>query len=367
METLINVDELITISDYDTVADEFKKNDIVLIKLNYLLKQYQQTNIIDTYNWNNESDNKKDDEFDTIEYVVRNEYDVFDSICITGKKLYNKIKKGKKGESFDKLIHDSFTNTDMSEFFKKTFNEYVQRHGYPYLIDNNILHPPYDEFILECIMVYLINEVRKWNFNIKQQIKDKWTIEVDNNFINLYNMVKPELIAITLETQDKEILDKFDKLNIIEMLEYGPADHKTNKPIKNYNDSFFIILQRTLMLYITNRINGKYKEQYILTKQKPIFNEGSEQHRVYRVANSLMGIAYDKLLFSLTATEFSCERIICEIPNCINEFEKEGKYRRCPRHRYSEDNDDEEGKREAKAFDNMRDYYSKKTASSTQL
>lgn len=221
-------------------------------------------------------------------------------------------------------------------------------------------------------MLYLINEVRKWNFNAKEQSINEYYLEVDKNFIDLYNLIKPELIAIAYEMPEQELIAitsetkkelstvDSNKMIMIKNLEYGPADHKTNKLVHNYDNIFFLVLQKSLMLYITYHINGEYKEQYALTKQTPIFNEESEQHRIYRVANSLMGIAYNKLLLSLTATEWNWERIICDIPNCINEFEKEGKYTRCPRHRLNEENKDKEGKKEAKAFDNWKDYNSKK-------
>lgn len=371
MTNLINIDKLTTISNNFQINDEFKKNTIILTKLNCLTKEYQEDNIIGTFNWSN-INRKKEDEFKIVEYVVLNEYDVFDSIYETGKELYKIIKKGKKRESLDTLIRNGFINPDISKSFKNIFNNYVQKYGYPYLIANEIPCPQYEEFIFECIMLYLINEVRKWNFNAKEQSINEYYLEVDKNFIDLYNLIKPELIAIAYEMPEQEliaitsetkkelsIIDS-NKMIMIKTLEYGPADHKTNKLVDNYDNIFFLVLQKSLMLYITYHINGKYKEQYALTKQTPIFNEGIEQHRIYQVANSLMGIAYNKLLLSLTATEWNWERIICDIPNCINEFEKEGKYTRCPRHRLNEKNKDKEGKKEAKAFDNWKDYNSKK-------
>lgn len=101
MTNLINIDKLTTISNNFQINDEFKKNTIILTKLNCLTKEYQEDNIIGTFNWSN-INRKKEDEFKIVEYVVLNEYDVFDSICETGKELYKIIKKGKKE---NRLIH----------------------------------------------------------------------------------------------------------------------------------------------------------------------------------------------------------------------------------------------------------------------
>lgn len=357
MENLIDKSQLITIEDNDTTDDTFDKNDVILIKLNYLLNEYQQDNIIDACNWWNNCDynTKNDNGFDTIEYVIRNGNDVFNSIYTTGKQLFKLIKSKQKDKSLNYLIDNGFIEPNISKSFKKTFNQYIQKYGYPYLLEDNVPYPQYEEFIVECIMVYLIDEVRKWNFKTKQDIKEGYNSLVDPKFITLYNMIKPELIAITMEVKDRQILDNFDKSEIIQALEYGPMDKGTEEPVDNYNEKFFTILQRSLMLYITNHINGRYKEQYQLTKQKPIYNEDSEQHRVYIIANSLMGIAYDKLLLNLTATEFSCERIICNVPHCINEFEQEKKYKRCILHRPGGEKEDE-----AKHYDNQRNYKTNK-------
>ena len=68
-----------------------------------------------------------------------------------------------------------------------------------------------------------------------------------------------------------------------------------------------------------------------------------------------MGIAYDKLLLNSTATEFSYERRMCNVPYCINEFEKEQQYKRCILHRPGGEKEDE-----AKSYDNQRNYQSSK-------
>lgn len=205
MTNLINIDKLTTISNNFQINDEFKKNTIILTKLNCLTKEYQEDNIIGTFNWSN-INRKKEDEFKIVEYVVLNEYDVFDSICETGKELYKIIKKGKKRESLDTLIRNGFINPDISKSFKNIFNNYVQKYGYPYLIANEIPCPQYEEFIFECIMLYLINEVRKWNFNAKEQSINEYYLEVDKNFIDLYNLIKPELIAIAYEMPEQELI-----------------------------------------------------------------------------------------------------------------------------------------------------------------
>ena len=53
MTNLINIDKLTTISNNFQINDEFKKNTIILTKLNCLTKEYQEDNIIGTFNWSN--------------------------------------------------------------------------------------------------------------------------------------------------------------------------------------------------------------------------------------------------------------------------------------------------------------------------
>lgn len=360
MSELINKEKLVTILDHDTTDDMFDKNDLILIKLNYLLSEYKQDDIIEINNWYDTNSHnytvKNDNGFDTLEYVVRNADEVFKSIRDTGSELLKLVKNYGKGETLDDLIHFCFCDYDATKELKQYFNHYIQKYGYPYLLDTEVQCPQYEEFTLDCIMLYLINEVRIWNFKTRENVLDGYECPIGDRFAKLYDMIKQELIYITLNTSGREIFDNFDKQEIIQFLNYGPSKYNLSgkEPSFEEYNKFFIILQRSLILFITNHINGKYKEQYIVSIQTPIYNESIEQYRLYKKANSLIGIAYDKLFLNLTATENSTERRICALPSCNNEFNAEGKIKYCSIHRSKDKNS--QGYKERKVYENKRDY-----------
>lgn len=311
----------IDITNNNSTDDSFNKNDLVLLKLSSLSD--------DNYN----DVITKADCTRIEKNIIKNSEETFNSIYSTGKELFKLLKSNFGNQNVNNLIDKGFADPIIHSKLKDIFNKYVQENGFPYFIEDKVQVPQYNEFLYECIMIYLVDEMRRWNFKIKRDYKDGLSFIPTDKFESLYNILKQELVAITYNIKDTLIEDNFNKLEIVKILDYGLPINKNNEGVDEYTpDKFFIILQRSIILYIVNRFNGRYSEQYTLTKQLPVFNEASQQYRIYQTSKSLMGIAYNYLLLNLSATEYSLRRKICDFPECNNEFEVIGKGVLCNNH-----------------------------------
>ena len=323
-------------------GDAFNLDSIILIQLNRLPTQFKKNTLIDALDCN------------VVEkYVIKNKQDVFKSIYNTGKELFNSYIKSKYESLFAYQYHGQ-TDVEIQNFHKEVFNRYVIENGYPYLIEtlphmiDKVYSPEYFEFANECLTIYLIEELRKWILKLKNKTNKSYSIKKDGaidtfptyQVRRLYEILKSRLLSMTKSHDTILIYDDITKEEAINVLEKGLPIDDSNKKLTaldfEYRDKFIRILQRTLIYYILSIINGPYKNQYTITKQLPIYNTETEQYRLYTTAHSLMGIAYDTLLFSLTALKESYKRSVCEFPNCNNEFEKIGNSPYCSIHTPSE-------------------------------
>lgn len=318
--------------------DTFNLESIVLIQLNKLPREHKKSGLISTLDCS------------IVEkYVIKNKHEVFKSIYNVGKEIFNSFKKSKY-DSLSLFEYYRVEDIEIQNFYKETFNNYVIENGYPYLIEtlphmrDKVHLPEYSDFLNDCLNIYIVEELRKWILKLKRKsnksynIKKNGTIDTYPTYQirRLYNIFKDKLLARTQFTDAFLIYDRISKEEVIRVLKTGLPTDDTNKqltpPDFEYREKFIRILQRTLIYYIVSNINGPYKIQYVITKQLPIYNEGTEQYRLYNTAYSLIGIAYDNLLFSLTALKESYKRSMCEFPNCNNEFEKIGNSPYCSMH-----------------------------------
>lgn len=319
--------------------DKFSGDSIVLIQLNSLPKGSEIGNLVTS--------------IDCIikeNYVIKERKEVFESIYSTGKKVYKYLTKNYTCDDLNDLLHSAMLDKEKTDFLKRTFNEFVQDNGYPYLIeklphiDNNIVVPNYLEFIDECITTYTIEELRRWIIKIRKEevpFEDSYSpsenvISKTNKAKQTFDLLKNELISSLINNECYVVYDDISENEVIELLQDGfPVADKS--PLKKGKLlKFLTILQRTLMAYIIGTTNKKNKNQYIVNKRLPIFNSTSNQYRLYLIANSLMGISYDYLLSGLTVSKISFERAICNYPDCNNEFEKIGTGKYCEIHQDDE-------------------------------
>ncbi len=332
MKKLKSLDDKEISKDY-TGDDFFDIDDIVLSELNYC-DSYDKKELITSINCNSKK-----------EFVIENYNEVFKSIYDVGKEIFNLFYNENKEKKPVDFITAGFTNPKLTKKLVNIYNQYVLDNGYPFLIEENTPIPEYNEFLLECLMIYLIDNIRKWIFKVKEGLnvgyvnKDFYAGDTapTYKFATLYNIVRYELINLVYNCRKKLIYDDFEVLDINQVLSYDlqsitSIDRKTSKSHKDFEDRFFLILQRSLILYIVDKLNGKYKTQYAITHTFPILNKVSNQYRTYNLANSLLGIAYNKLLLDLTASKHSYKRRVCVFPGCLNEFERIGKGYFCGNH-----------------------------------
>lgn len=327
------------VNDSQSGGDLFGKDSIILIRLNKLPKDYKETNLIDSTEC-------------TIveEFLVKNRKEVFDSIYNTGKTIYKSLKE----DTFNILFNcfmDGYPSGDTQNLFKETATKYIQENGYPYLVEqlphlpDKLGIPNYYEFINDCVTIYIIEELSKWVHKILQN-KNQGRINKSNGVSfdttptykirSLFNIFKSRLISIMTITTNVLFNDDISQEEVLKVLNHGLPIDNTNEKLSqeeiDYRNKFLKILQRSLIYYVIAITNGPYRLQYIVTKQLPVYNKTSQQYRLYTMAHSLMGIAYDHLLLNLTATKYNYERAICAIPSCNNEFEKIGKTIFCSEH-----------------------------------
>lgn len=310
-------------------SDQFKPGSIILLQLNMVPEDFTTESIINSTNCTNKEN-----------YIVQDKKIVFESICQVGKESLKALKGTDK--NLDELMNHIWNNKHAVEQVKSLFNEFVYTNGYPYLIDTppniqtKVYCPDYIEFIYESIVLYLVDELRRIIFKIRVEENESssnystsHTTKLQKTFIKL----KSELVSTLITGKGAIIYDNIDKEQVIEILEQGvPAATKTEPLLKDDLLKFIQIMQRTLIYYVIDHTSGDNQIQYSITKRLPIFNTTSEQYRLYPMAYSLIGIAYDYLLNNLTATKVSPEREICAYPDCYNEFEKFGKGKYCYEH-----------------------------------
>lgn len=326
-------------NDNETNGDIFGKDNLVLARLNKLPDDYKTDDFV-----------KKEDCTVKEEYLIKSKKEVFDSIYNAGKEFFELF----QAKTFI-TMHEYFDDDNIMKKVKEIFNRYVYENGFPFLIGriSNIHNLLDDEpaipnnlyFINECVLIYGIEELRKWIFKFRQQLPEESKNEIGsfptNKFRMIYNIFKDYFISI-IDTPTsggfitKPIIDDFRKSEILELLNCG-LPNKTNKILNqeeiDYYIKFLKALQRTLICTTLEEIDMIDQPiQYLVSKRLPIYNKKSKNYRLYTIAYSLLGIAFDYLLLNLTATRRSYERIICEVPDCNNEFEKVSKSNLCPYH-----------------------------------
>ena len=340
----------------ETSGDEFPIGSIVLVKLNKLPDNFEINNYI-----------KQEDCSKEEEYVIKNRKNVFNSIYNVGKNIYelleDDISNVERKEMFLFSVESSEENYSKAKTndrkkiikLKNIYNEYIQENGWPFFIGEMKyfkektynLTPRY--FLSECLNLYTIEELRKWILKINQRIEVNTTDDKkEKNYFNfatrklrdLYDIHKNLLIITTTYYPDTLINDGLSSKEIVDTLERGMPNNTNKKLTQNEIDcykNFLKVLQRSLMYLILRVMEfSGHEEQYLISNRLPIYNSQSEQYRFYTLAHSLIGIAYDYLLFNLSATKRNYERIVCEFPNCNNEFEKTGNSPYCSLHTMAE-------------------------------
>lgn len=255
-----------------------------------------------------------------------NNNSAFDSIYSLGK-LFK--------EATDKLGISTITDIDRGtirsiiDSIMLDIQDWIEINGYPYFSGNAGEHRlnksdlPID-FIRDSINLYVLYDIHKWLIKIN---REKDTIsefpnqspELNNlvlliNYINLLSYSRDLNINCYIANIPKEY-DYVDTYEFVLSVTNDFSYISSIKDLVKYTDS----IRDLLFAYLKSITNS---HDFVVTKQLPFKVKGSSQVRIRESANSIMGIAYQKLLFHLTSSTTEFKREICHAPGCNNEFVK---------------------------------------------
>ena len=212
-----------------------------------------------------------------------------------------------------------------NDLIKKYINPWIKVNGNPYRfkkLNNTIL-------ITDSIELYLIYEIHKWLIKLNTQ-KEKMNIkrkknesyEEVNEILTLLKYIEmDDFIKYKLQCHKRYIVNSLD---FNKNAEWNYLEKILNKDstISNDNDldKFIKYITRCLIEFTIAKFENN--EDYTIKKQQPYYVIESDQYRILKTGESLMGIAYNKLLLHLTSTRFNRKREICHAPGCNNEFVK---------------------------------------------
>ena len=182
-------------------SDLFDTDSIVLIRLNSVPDDFKTNDFI------------KVDECNIVdEFVILKRKEVFTAIYSIGKELYEKVVSKIKINNLDMDFFETYNiNTSVQLIYKSAFNEYVKENGYPYLIEKvphikeQYIAPMAIQFLQQCTIIYIIEELRKWIYKIRNGLNKGYRIKKNGSIITtptykmkkLLNLIKEEISVYT--------------------------------------------------------------------------------------------------------------------------------------------------------------------------
>lgn len=262
-------------------------------------------------------DGNKTDLNDRLSYTKKYHFyydsiETFYNICALGKRLIKNLKIQNIDDiSIQYIKYKKSTNNILKKWL--TLNPF------PYSTFN--IEQPMIRFMYDCIICYIIYDIHKWLIKLKREkdtlpnnVKDSWQFKKMYKSLNYINFDSIELDnrLIYLPSDREYITDKESEnyyYNII---------HNNRMDLKDV-DEYCIFIRQNLLKYIYSIMDNR-KTEMLTFKYIPFYEEQTRQHRILESANSIIGIAYNRLLLNLTATSHNM-REICHNPDCNNEFE----------------------------------------------
>lgn len=226
----------------------------------------------------------------------------------------------------------------------KHISKWLEYNPYPY--KSKSIYP---NFTYDCIQLYSIFEAHKWLIKARRNIitiaNSFSKTKTDNPELNnlIYHLDYLKNNTMNFGERINYVLDspKYEKYN--ELLSQGIIDFTKNR---SSNESILFdktkleefINQTALYLidYVETKINVS-KEEFYITTQKTNYIFDTMQNKI-RYANSIVGIAYDRLLLNLTAYDTQKKEICC-VRDCENTFDKtKSDHHWCPIHQNARKN-----------------------------
>lgn len=254
--------------------------------------------------------------------------------CFESIYKFGKVMKDKTSDLGKKSISDYYYSIENKEELIKFIKEWLSVNEYPYYCkkygyklsetDKSLLF----SFIDDSIELYVIHELHKLIVKVRRNIElisyQYGSSKSDNpelyKIIQLLKYIDIESY-ITLGTLYNDIsqLEK-DSINY-ELLNKGLNDF--TEIIRGGKLNEFIELVNILLIgYVSMKIHSSI--DYKVTKQVSIHRDNTNITRQFDCANSIMGIAYQKLHLNLTAQKTDTKEV-CNNPMCTNEFDKKNK------------------------------------------
>jgi hypothetical protein len=260
--------------------------------------------------------------YSPVKPVYYNNLETFDSICTLGKCIIEDFNINNINNVNRLYLKENLLK--LTEIIK----DWIKENSYPYAIFNK--EDFLITFLTDCIRCYALYDIHKWMIKIYNNFEEvksapKVSKELTNlikavDFMDLSNFVYADDLNKYIQNlpQNYTQIDDF-----IIITRKNEKTENMEKTINNYYNTV-----RKVLIGYTSSIIINRKSDFLITKQQPFYEPNKKQYRIIDNANSIIGIAYNKLLLNLT-TNNSYDRIICANPNCNNEFAKIGRRKYC--------------------------------------
>lgn len=280
--------------------DEYSDNSIIMLNPSYFKNGFYSGSIPSRFNNNN---NVEDIPLCLIDMAEA--FDLINEIGTSILKyiLTNSLYKNRH-DIYDTII--DIVGDNSSKCFYD-YEQWIDNNAYPYSFKSYLEKENYNivNFMYDSALLSMYYEMYLWAFKFeddgydigKRFYKLLHLLNLAENVLNEYN-VSPEDIKLAIPDANN--------------------DKKKNVPL-------FYNLRRLLLKLITDKTNDY---EYQITKQIPFYNKDKDIYHLYNKANSIMGIAYYKLLLNITSNSKKRQKI-CLNPSCINFVVIDRNYRYC--------------------------------------
>lgn len=225
-------------------------------------------------------------------------------------------------DDFVDVFDSLFLNN--KSFVYNNCRQWIIENGYPYPLNHESTEcndSDLIQFAIDCMKLALLFNIHLWiNKLIDYQAKDE---EILTNELEMLLKIlnAKQLILNSTTFWGYEYNKSFNLNDQLQLLE----DIKCS--LKQKRNEFINSLRNILIIYLLDTIDNR--PEMLITKQIPVYIPSQNFYCIYCGANSIIGIAYYKLLLNLSTFNYEGKYKICDTPQCINYFVKTGNTRYC--------------------------------------
>ena len=322
--------------------------------INYILKNVEtklidqltenEKNIIANFPYDSQFLEKPTDPsniYTIAENVIIDVEEIFEEITRIGKNIsleFQKEYKVKNGKKCDTLYSlKKFVLKNMNKKVNYYYGKFIIEWGYPYLTSVTIgNHEGYKSFLEDCLLIYhyydLHNKIWEYeNFYIdedeNQNQKEFGKIQKAWNFINPKNEEKyNKLHAFYSIFSNYSFTSTAYNPHFHNQVKRLTSEKQTNKVLtKDEIKNQLFYMRAELMQLIVKKMQLSNIDLFVL--YLPMINRDTQTFKYKVTAQSLMAIAYHKLLINLTSKIYGPQKIKCIY--CDNYIEKSNNKKIC--------------------------------------